>query len=376
MNELATLDQYFGVWAIQEEPFHTAADLYSRPDFDLEVHFRTKGADARQQAAAYGSRGYATVGHDGSVAVVELHGSLMKFVPSVTAGTSTVQARRQIRAAVADKSIRSIVLLIDSPGGTVAGTADLAEEVAKADKQKPVHAYIEDLGASAAYWVASQARAIYANETALVGSIGTFMILNDSSKRAEKLGIQVHVVRAGEFKGSGTPGTEITDEQLAEWQGLVESINSHFLKAVRTGRKMSTARVKQLADGRVHVGEHAKALGLVDGIEQLDATIERLAGPATSSPPPIAAVTPQSQPQTNTTPASVSPATPVSPSPRRQSAMDTEAAIQVFSNAIKLQMLECGVDRKTATRTIARRHPEAHKAFLKATNPHMAAAIG
>jgi len=166
--------------------------------------------------------------------------------------------------------------VIDSPGGTVAGTRDLADEVARAAKQKPVVAYIEDLGASAAYWIASQANKIYANPTAIVGSIGTYGVICDFSAQAAMIGVKVHVLRAGQFKGAGEPGTEITPEQLAEWQRIVDQLNEHFVRGVAAGRKgLSLAAVRELADGRAHVGEAAVTLGLVDGVQSFDATLQQ-----------------------------------------------------------------------------------------------------
>ncbi len=269
------LDQYFGPWAIQEEPFRAAVDRVTGSGFDLAAHLRVEGTAAQQQAAST-ARGYSTAGNEGNVAVVAIRGTMMKQVGSLSEGASTVLARRAIRAAVADKSVDAILLLIDSPGGTVAGTRDLAEEVAAAGKHKPVFAYIEDLGASAAYWVASQASQIYANATALVGSIGTFAVLWDFSQQADKLGIKVHVIKAGEFKGAGVEGTEITDEQLANWQRIVNELNEHFLVAVSQGRGLARSVVNVLADGRVHVGEKAQALGLIDGVQSFAATIGQL----------------------------------------------------------------------------------------------------
>src|SRR5581483_9650939 len=108
-------------------------------------------------------------------------GMLMKGQSSM-GGTSTVMARRDIRQAVADQDVAGILLAIDSPGGTVAGTDDLAAEVRQARTSKPVWAAIDDLGASAAYWVASQTQRVTVNSpTALVGSIGTLQVIRDLS---------------------------------------------------------------------------------------------------------------------------------------------------------------------------------------------------
>jgi ClpP class serine protease len=127
-------------------------------------------------------------------------------------------------------------------------------------------AFCSDLTASAAYWVAAQCGRIYANELASVGSIGTYCVVRDSSKAAEAIGVTVHVVRAGAFKGAMTEGTAITEEHLAEAQRIIDGINARFVGMVAEGRGMSTEAVKAIADGRVHLASEALPLGLIDQV--------------------------------------------------------------------------------------------------------------
>lgn len=212
------------------------------------------------------------------VAIVSIVGPMTKSPTSFDPGASTVLARRQIRAAAADDAVRAILLRIDSPGGSVSGTDDLAQDVAAARGKKPCYAYIEDMGCSAAYWVASQCNKVFASKTALVGSIGTYMALTDYSRMAENAGIRVHVISTGKLKGAGVPGAPITDEQLASFKQTVDDLNAHFLAAVAKGRRMARAKVEALADGGVHVGEKAVALGLVDEIASFDQVFNSLRG--------------------------------------------------------------------------------------------------
>jgi signal peptide peptidase SppA len=259
--------EYFGLWAILEAPFRAA--VANVEGIDLAAHLESEAARRARDAAS--DTAY-EVTADG-VAIVPLSGSRMKRVDSYNRGTSTVRARQKIRAAVEDDEVVGILLLVESPGGTVAGTADLGDEVARATGKKPVIGYIEDLGASAAYWVPSQATRVYANRTATIGSIGTYAVIYDQSARATLAGIKVHVIRAGAMKGAGTPGTEITAEQLADWQRVVDAHNAHFIDAVAAGRNLPRADVEALADGRVWVGAAAVEAGLVDGIRTLDETL-------------------------------------------------------------------------------------------------------
>ncbi|MEK6247295.1 MAG: S49 family peptidase [Planctomycetales bacterium] len=163
-----------------------------------------------------------------------------------------------------------------SPGGTVAGTKELADEISAADKKKPVWSYCNDLCASAGYWGASHASKVFANDMAMVGSIGTFMVINDYSQMFQDAGVKVHVIRAGDFKGSGTPGTEVTEEHLAEWQSKVDQLNSFFTAGVKKYRGFSAKQITDIADGRVHIVKSAVDLGLIDGVQSLDKTLAAL----------------------------------------------------------------------------------------------------
>lgn len=266
------IDQYFGLWSILEEPFQAAVSRIN--GLDLRTHVQQQQVGQTVAKESDGRRDYTLTG-DG-VAIIELNGPLMKYTSSLSGGTSTVYARRQIRNAARDQDVAAIALLIDSPGGTVAGTRDLAEEVKNAGRQKPVAAYIEDLGASAAYWIASQAGRVYANPTALVGSIGTYAVIYDFSAQATLIGVKVHVLRAGQFKGAGTPGTEITADQLAHWQQIVDELNGHFVQGVAAGRKLAIDRTVELADGRVHIAADAEELRLIDGVQSFEETLTQL----------------------------------------------------------------------------------------------------
>ncbi len=260
------IDQYWGAWAIHEDHFRGTLGAIAR--MDLAAHV------ALGQPLNKTDSGFSIItSKQGNIAEINLRGTMTKFGSSLSDEGSTLRVRREIRAASRDEDISAILLNIESPGGTVAGTKELSDEVANAQLFKPVTAFIEDIGASAAYAVASQAGQIFANEPAMVGSIGTFLVVADFSRMAANEGIEVHVIKAGEFKGAGTPGTEITTAQIAEWQRLVNQSNELFLSSVARGRKFSIAQVRQLADGRVHIAADALSLGLIDGVRSKDEVI-------------------------------------------------------------------------------------------------------
>ena len=271
-REVPYIDQYVGVWAMYEPTFQALFDSAMR----LNIHEHLKSdalKELSRELADSGDRAanqYRTKVQD-SVAIIRASGTLMKHASSFTGGTSTTLLRRAINVAASDDNVGSILLAIDSPGGTAAGTYELADTIAKADTKKPVFAHVDDLGASAAYWIASASRGVSANAPAKIGSIGTYAVIHDLSAMAAKEGVKVHVVRAGsEFKGAGVPGTEITASQLGEFQRLVDQVNQFFLEGVSKGRKMPMTQVKQVADGRVHIAADAKSLGLIDNVRSFE----------------------------------------------------------------------------------------------------------
>ena len=208
------------------------------------------------------------------VAVIECDGPMMKH-KSKFGGCSTITARQAIRAILQDKDAGSILLHVDSPGGNVAGTAELANEIREANTQKPVHAHIDDMGASAAYWVASQARRVTANALGMIGSIGTFAILADESKALDMAGVKLHLITTGEMKGAGADGV-VTDELKSEVQGIVNSINDVFLAEIGASRGMTPKQVRDLATGQVWMAAEAKKLGLIDAVMSFDQALAAL----------------------------------------------------------------------------------------------------
>lgn len=214
----------------------------------------------------------AVPGQAKTVAVIPFHGPVTKK-RSKMSEASAIELRAAIRQASKDPTVDKIVLHIDSPGGAVGGIDDLAAEVREAKKLKPVVAYIEDLGASAAYWVASQATEIVANRGAFVGSLGVYGVIHDTSGAYEREGIKVHVVSSGGAKGKGVAGVPVDETTLSEERRLIEAITDLFKLNVREGRKLTHAATTDLFDGRVHMAGKALELGLIDRIGTFESAI-------------------------------------------------------------------------------------------------------
>jgi signal peptide peptidase SppA len=207
------------------------------------------------------------------IGVIRIAGAMMKGY-SKYADVDTLEVRRAVRTAVADERVKAILLLIDSPGGATAGTMELADDVAAANRKKPTYAFLDDLGASAAYWVASQARRISTNVAGEVGSIGVYAVVHETAKMAEMEGVTVHVLSTGPYKGAFVAGTAVLPEHLAYLQERVDEVAGFFFKAVREGRGLDDDEMAAVSDGRVFGAAEAKRLGLVDRIESLESALD------------------------------------------------------------------------------------------------------
>ena len=268
------LADYFGIWSVHDETFRSLVDRVN----GINLHAHIQQARGRMQGS--GGDDDRAKPYDMTregIAMLWISGPTMKRASSLSDATSTVAIRQQLRAARKDPDVRGAMIVMDTPGGTVKGNRDLADEVAAFATVKPVYAYTEDMTASAGVSVASQATRRFANNaTAMYGAMGTYSVLVDQSAAAEKLGVKVHVIRAGEFKGMGEPGTEITESQLAEAQRVVNRLNDAYLETIARGLKRSVDSIRPLADGRIHMAADALEMGLIDQIATFDEAYAQL----------------------------------------------------------------------------------------------------
>ncbi len=259
------IDQYFGLWLVEQTWFRLMLEAYRQGL--LEPQMRRDDDGNQVQGLQAGPNG---------MAILPIQGTMMKDKSSF-GGCSTVQCRRLVREAVRNDTITGLMLFVDSPGGAASGTFELAHEVERAAQNMPVRAHIEDVGASAAFWVAAQAQKITANPMGEVGSIGTLAMIADDSKKAEAEGVKMHVISTGEFKGSGAPGTEITERQLEAFREQVNDVNQHFQAGVRAGRGFDDEQLAAVSDGRVFIAEKAQKLGLIDGVASFEDSVDDFA---------------------------------------------------------------------------------------------------
>lgn len=213
-------------------------------------------------------------------AIVPMVGPMLRRVHPLLAAlfglTSTDAVRAAIQAADSDDDVQAIILRVDSPGGSVSGTHELAQAVAATTK--PVTVVGEGMIASAAMWVASQADRIIVGPSDLVGSIGVRMLMYDESKAFEEAGIEPVAIDTGEFKSAGAPGLPITDAQRADFQRIVDFYFGQFTGALAQGRKMDRESVAAVADGRMFTPTEAKKSGLIDGVGDLAGVLNSMRG--------------------------------------------------------------------------------------------------
>lgn len=166
-----------------------------------------------------------------------------------------------------DGSIPVIVLRIDSPGGVVAPTQEIFDEIHKTRKAgKKVIVSMGSVAASGGYYIACAADSILANPGTLTGSIGVIMQMPNVRGLFEKLGIDWAVVKSGEYKDTGSFARRLTGEERQYMQTVVDDVYGQFVDAVVEGRSLTRDEVLKIADGRVFTGNQAKSLGLVDRI--------------------------------------------------------------------------------------------------------------
>jgi signal peptide peptidase SppA len=183
----------------------------------------------------------------------------------------SVRVANLIRSAADDQSIKSLVLYINSPGGMVVGTPEVGNAIrAFNDSGKVSIAFADTLMASAAYWIGSQASAVFTTESALLGSIGVIRPHVDASKMREQMGIKIDVFRGGRHKVAGAYNTAMTEEQREHIQAGVDEVHEQFKATVRSGRG------KDIKDddmqGQVFYGSKAVEKGLANGVvDNIDA---------------------------------------------------------------------------------------------------------
>lgn len=165
-----------------------------------------------------------------------------------------------------DKSIKAIILRVDSPGGSVGPSQEIYREVRRVAEGKPIVASFGSVATSGGYYAAAGATRIVANPGTITGSIGVIMEFFRFKNLLDKIGVELEVLKTGEFKDIGSPHRDLTERDREVIGHLIGDIQEQFVTDVAAGRGIDLETVMQIADGRVFSGAKAKELGLVDAL--------------------------------------------------------------------------------------------------------------
>lgn len=211
-----------------------------------------------------------------AVALVRVEGAITssdeeEFGTGATSGVVIAD----LKAAAEDPTVKAIVLRVDSPGGSVTGSAQIYEAVRALEK--PVVVSMASMAASGGYYVSAPATYIFARPDTVTGSIGVIMTLFNAEELLAELGVEVVTITSGRNKALGSPWEELTPEQRAILEAFIEESYNDFVQIVADGRNLPEETVRDLADGRIYTGRQALALGLVDELGDLQAAIDKAA---------------------------------------------------------------------------------------------------
>ena len=191
---------------------------------------------------------------------------------------SRVYARLQ--RAAEDKSVRGLILRLDTPGGDVT-TSDILYREVRRFKEKtglPVVALMMGVAASGGYYVASACDLIIAHPSTITGSIGVIAVYPDMEGLLSKVGVKMQVIKSGDLKDAGSPFRDLDERERRLFQEIIDEHYGRFLEIVRESRKgsLSLEEIRDLADGRIYTAAQALELKLIDGIGYFDEALGRL----------------------------------------------------------------------------------------------------
>jgi signal peptide peptidase SppA len=283
MNHQLLVAEYLATpWALMPERLSAVTAVIARWSGDTRASDEVMHSVAADRNARDARRQSSVSNSGGGIAVLPLYGIVTQrgnMVDDVSGpGTaSTQQFSNILRAALQDETVSQILIDIDSPGGSVYGVAELADEIVSARAQKPVVAIANSLAASAAYWIGCSASEFYVTPGGEVGSIGVWQAHQDYSKAMDEAGVKTTLISAGKFKVEGNPYAPLDEEAQGFMQSRVDDYYAAFTKAVAKGRGVPISQVRDgMGQGRVLGADAALASSMVDGIATFEDVVKKM----------------------------------------------------------------------------------------------------
>lgn len=202
-----------------------------------------------------------------AVAVVDIRGEIFYDLSKI----QEIEGHRD------DDNVKAMLVFINSPGGGVTASQALYEALQSVKRKKPVVAFLASVAASGGYYAACAADSIVAHAGTLTGSIGVIATFLRTQELFSKIGLDVTVIKAGEYKDIGSPHRPMTDAEREYMGELLDDVYQQFLRAVSEGRHMPIDAVAEVAEGRLYSGEQALKLGLVDRLGTYEEALEMAA---------------------------------------------------------------------------------------------------
>lgn len=205
------------------------------------------------------------------IALINFNGPIMggHSIDSVFSGvmTGSMTAMEQLREAAADPDVAVVLLRMNTPGGSVSASQEIAMEILRVKESgKPIVVSMGDMAASAGYYLAAFGDKIIANPATITGSLGVIMQVANLEELYEKIGIEYNYIKSGEYKDMGAPDRKLFPEEEKMLQEIVDEMYNDFINTIAQVRDIPIDELMQIADGRILTGNQALELGLIDGL--------------------------------------------------------------------------------------------------------------
>lgn len=221
--------------------------------------------------------GPVSTGTGPAVAVIRVEGTIIgtddqNFLNGAGSGTVI----KELEWAEADADVKAVVLRVDSPGGTVSGSAVIHDYI-RDEMSKPVVVSMFNVAASGGYYISAPAEYIFARPQTTTGSIGVIVTLFNAAELLDEYGVDIISITTGPNKSIGSPWENLTPEQEEIFDDLINESYDEFIGVIVDGRGMDRDDVIALADGRIYTGRQALELGLIDELGDFDDAISKAA---------------------------------------------------------------------------------------------------